>query len=240
MTHRLDLWSCLRAFLCRSSSSVGETGCSIQKGIHSRNSSPLLILVEGTHDIAFLKRISAMLSLGNPQQPDLGTLERQGHVIFIPFGGGTLLSWTHRLAGLGLREFYLFDKEISPETELREQAARLVNLRPRCRAVVTSKRSLENYLHPDAIRETRGIEVTFTDDDSVPEIVARHRYSRGESQLPWEELPSRARKRLREKAKRWLNREAVEQMTLERLDESDPDGDICGWLMTIAELLDRA
>ncbi len=118
MTPQLDLWSRLRAFLFRSSSPTrhpspgGETGCSTQKGLHSQNSSPLLILVEGTHDIAFLKRISAMLSLGNPPLPDLGTLERRGHIIFIPFGGGTLLSWTHRLSGLGLSEFHLYDREM--------------------------------------------------------------------------------------------------------------------------------
>ena len=44
------------------------------------------------------------------------------------------------------------------------------------------------------------------------------------------------RRRLRYKAKKWLNTRAVEQMTAARLAERDPDGEVRAWLATIANL----
>jgi hypothetical protein len=49
-------------------------------------------------------------------------------------------------------------------------------------------------------------------------------------------LSRRARRRLRDKAKKWLNRDAVERMTPERLAERDPAGEVISWLRMIAEL----
>jgi hypothetical protein len=47
------------------------------------------------------------------------------------------------------------------------------------------------------------------------------------------------RKRLRDKAKKWLNTRAVEQMTVARLAERDSSGEIRSWLATIAKLSER-
>jgi hypothetical protein len=52
----------------------------------------------------------------------------------------------------------------------------------------------------------------------------------------WNELSSRARRRLRYKAKKWLNRQAVDQMTPALLAERDPHREVLGWLTTIADL----
>jgi hypothetical protein len=54
--------------------------------------------------------------------------------------------------------------------------------------------------------------------------------------MSWELLPLRARKRYRNHVKRWLNTRAVDRMTANRLAERDPDGEVRGWLATIAEL----
>ena len=59
---------------------------------------------------------------------------------------------------------------------------------------------------------------------------------RHEPDVRWDELSARARKRLRYKAKKWLNSRAVEQMTAARLAERDPDGEVRSWLATIAKL----
>jgi hypothetical protein len=37
-------------------------------------------------------------------------------------------------------------------------------------------------------------------------------------------------------AKRWLNRQAVERMTVKLLDERDPDEEVRGWLEAIGEM----
>ena len=139
----------------------------------SRDNLRLLAVVEGVHDIAFLRAVSVMLHAHEPGLPDLGAMEHRGEVVFVPFGGVDLKLWTHRLAPLGKPEFHLYDREESPETELRLRLADAVNQRPGCNAVVTSKRSLENYLHPAAILEAGGVTVHFGDDDDVADLIAR-------------------------------------------------------------------
>jgi hypothetical protein len=114
--------------------------------------------------------------------------------------------------------------------------AAIINWRPRCRAVLTTLRTLENYIHPDAIFEVSGLRVEFSDDDDVADLVARQTYERRAGHLPWESLPARGRKRRRDKAKARLNTEAVERMTPQRLAEQDPKGEVRSWLETIARL----
>jgi hypothetical protein len=198
----------------------------------------ILVVVEGANDIHFLRHVSAVLHAADPTVPDLGRRERLGELIFIPFGGGDPFLWTSRLAGLGPAEFHLMDRDDPPETESHERAASLVNLRPRCRAVLTRKRSLENYLAPEAIFEARGITVAFSDDDNVAERIARHAHDQHPDALAWDAMPYRARKRRRDKVKKWLNREAVTKMTSRRIAQRDPEQEILGWLATIARLAD--
>lgn len=196
----------------------------------------VLVVVEGQNDIEFLRRISAILHATEPQVPDLNVLERRGHIVFVPTGGGPLWPWSFRLAHLGRPEFHLYDREVPPETEIRREVAQVVNLRPRCHAVLTGKRSLENYLHPAAIYEARGVVIDIADDAPVADQVARRLYEQEEGHRLWSELPPRTRRRRRNRAKQWLNTGAVDRMTPQRLAERDPDGDVRSWLATIARM----
>ena len=200
--------------------------------------SPLLFIVEGIHDAEFLKRISSVLAAADGSFPDLGQLERAGRLVFVPFGGGDVVVNAGRFSPLELREIHLYDREILPETARREAACRIVNAESRCRAFVTSKRALENYLHPDCIRAVRGLCVAIADDCHVPDRVARAVWDSQHKPVAWSDIPSRARRKLREKAKHWLNREAAERMTPELLAARDPAGEIRGWLATVSELLE--
>ena len=113
-----------------------------------------------------------------------------------------------------------------------------MNRRHRCQAVLTLKRSLENYFTPGAIYEARGIEVEFGDQDDVPDLVAAQQFALRGCVDPWHELPLRVRRRFRYRVKRWLNTAAADCMTVERLAERDPQGEVRGWLQAIAHLLD--
>jgi len=99
---------------------------------------PAFVLVEGPNDMAFLKRISVILHHDDPTIPDLISLETDGRIVFIPFGGSDVRFWTFRLASTRSREFHLYDHEISPETEVREHVVYAVNQRPGCRAFLQS------------------------------------------------------------------------------------------------------
>ena len=195
----------------------------------------VLVLVEGMHDIEFLRRISLVLREADPRLPDLAQMERNQELIFVPTGG-TPAAWSDRLSALGVPEFHLVDAETSPTTQARQQIAATINRRPQCRAFVTSHRSLENYLHPTAIDNVSWLKIEFGGTDDVPALVAQGSYEGFSPTTPWNELSPRARKRGCERAKRWLNTDAVEAMTPALLAERDPHGEITTWLATIAEL----
>jgi hypothetical protein len=193
---------------------------------------PVLVIVEGRHDIEFLKRISGMLAAHRTDLPNLTQFERAGGLIFIP-AGGDFVPWLHRLSGFGFPEVHIYDREIPPATEQRQAGVAADNRRSGCRAFLTRQRALENYLHPDAIREARGLHLTFSANDDVAALAAQASLTLPGS-ASWESLSRRARQRLRNRAKTWLNTSAVDRMTPERLAERDPAGEIPLWLTTIS------
>jgi hypothetical protein len=195
-------------------------------------------VVEGPHDVQFLPRISAILHCSDAGVPNLADMERRLQLVFAPVGGSDSSS-AFRFAGLNMPEFHLLDRDAAPATEARQRVAAMVNTRLKCRACITSKRSLENYLDSKAICEAGGIAIEVTDDANVPELVARAEHESRGNDVAWDQLPPRARKRLRDKAKRWLNAAAVDRMTAERMAARDPDGEVRSWLATIAELAGR-
>ena len=196
----------------------------------------ILVVVEGLNDIEFLRRISAMLHRDDSCVLDLAEMERRLALVFVPAGGSDLSS-AFRFVGLQLPEFHILDRDLPPATQSRHRIAAMVNSRPRCHAVVTSKRSLENYLHDTAVFEASGLSIAVSDEENVPELTARQIHDRHVEGLPWDQLPIRARKRLREKAKKWLNTLAAERMTPERLAERDPKGEVRSWLATVGVLI---
>jgi hypothetical protein len=190
-----------------------------------------VVVVEGTNDAEFLRRIGRVLNGHDPPLPDLNQLELAGRLTFVTASAHPSLipfAWRGR-------QFHVYDREVPPVTDERRRFADALNARRDCRAVLTSKRAIENYLHPAAIQEAGGVQVSFSDSDDVAELVARASFQPGDA-CSWESLSKRGRRRLREKAKKWLNREAVDRMTPARLAERDPDGEVVGWLRTIAEL----
>tara|TARA_R110002111_G_scaffold248775_1_gene312587 strand:- start:1133 stop:1726 length:594 start_codon:yes stop_codon:yes gene_type:complete len=197
------------------------------------------VVVEGTHDIEFLRRISTLLHAEYPALPDLAVMEGNRELVFLPIGGHPQ-AWIRRLAPLCLPEFHLYDREQSPVTELRQQTVATINQRCCCRAVLTSKRSLENYLHPRAIQAVANITPEFGDHDCVATDVARRVFDSTHNDYSWSQLTRRARVRLTNRAKHWLNTSAVEQMTVPQLQERDPDGEIISWLATIGQLAETA
>jgi hypothetical protein len=84
------------------------------------------------------------------------------------------------------------------------------------------------------VQAVSSLDLTFGYDDDVADLVARLCFERQDHELTWVELQGRVRKRCRETAKRWLNRQAVERMTSGLLDERDPEREVRGWLEAIA------
>jgi putative ATP-dependent endonuclease of OLD family len=194
----------------------------------------VLLLVEGRYDIRFLTLLARQLHQADSQVPDLEALQASGRLLFIPTGGNPQL-WTDRLAPLSCREIHLYDRESEAASSERLRAAALVNARHHCVAYVTSKRSLENYLHPQAIEVSGGGKFEFDDFEDVGELVARDWHARTPQPLLWSELTARARSRLIQRAKKWLNSTAVQAMTAGLLEQRDPQQELRTILRSVGE-----
>lgn len=190
------------------------------------------------NDIEFLKAIAKTLRDHGENIPDLNTMEEIGDVVFLPLGGSSLTLWSERLKVFNRPEFYIFDRDTTPP-ELPKSQAEIdkVNSRRWCRAVSTSKREMENYLHPLAIKAIYpDVDIVVESFDDVPLKVAQILHER-QGLTPWGEI-SDSKKDEKEKAvKKQLNTKAVAQMTPELLNASDPENEIRGWLQYISQFL---
>jgi hypothetical protein len=218
----------------------GETNALFAKslGVLPDNAIKLFIGVEGRHDIAFLKHLARVLRQADCDVFDLEKMELDAELIFFPLGGSSLALWTSRLEPLSRPEFHLFDRDEPPPAAAKYQTeADAINARDRCKAVITGKREMENYLHFEAINEayarvcniTLGLTANFADFDDVPAKIAERVHAKSGSPTEWEALDEEAKEKKISNAKRNLNECAASMMTKARLDQVDPDGHVLGW-----------
>lgn len=179
----------------------------------------VLVYVEGPNDVQFLRRMSALVRQHDETSICLSSDERVGFVIT---GGDTLRYWIQGrfLRGSGCAEVHIYDRD--GETPPKHQRwVDEVNTRGGGSwATLTSKRTMENYLHPAAIQEALGVSISFTDTCDVPKLVG-------------EALGRKPRS-----VKAELNDAAAARMTLDRLRESDPANEVCSWLSRIGHLVE--
>lgn len=221
-----------------------ETSDAIAKslGVLPDHNVKIFIGVEGPHDISFLQGISRTLKAAGEDVPDLENLELNGELIFFPFGGSNLALWASRLAPFNRPEFHICDRD-NPPPELPKYNDHIVrvNAREGCRAVVTQRREMENYLHHEAISEAyaaNGINIAFgrhfDEFDDVPALVAEALHeANGEG--AWADLPESKKSEKMKKVKRQLNGVVVDKMTADRLTQTDPQNEIRAWLAEIQQ-----
>ncbi|RYD74366.1 MAG: hypothetical protein EOP84_20025, partial [Verrucomicrobiaceae bacterium] len=205
-------------------------------GVLADHDVKVFVGVEGKWDIEFLKRISKLLHQSDRTIPDLEAHEDTGSLVFIPLGGSSMELWATRLAGLDRPEIYITDRDNQPPAQPKYQAQLSIwNGRNGTTGLCSSKRELENYLHPDAIRT---IAPTFPnailDFDDVPLMTAEALHTADPQAPPWAGVDSEKRKEKASRAKRRLNTTAADAMTVVMLRSSDPAGEIESWLRQIA------
>jgi len=207
-------------------------------GILPENDVKLFVGIEGIHDYNFLVSYSKMLKDHGEDFPDLELLENKNEIIFFPMGGGNLIYWVSRLKGLSRPEFYITDRDNQPPAQPKYQTfIDEINARGgNCTAICTNKKEMENYIHPLAIRSVRPeIDITFSDFDDVPEIIAKIIHENSESTILWDDLKKERKDEKISNAKRWLNTQAIENMTPELLTNIDHGNEVRGWLNKIKE-----
>ena len=181
----------------------------------------LIVCVEGVNDILFFQTLTATLHETNPEiKPILSCPD----IMILPMGGSSLQEWVNHnyLRKLGIPEYHIYDSDCS---NAHQQECDAVNQRnDGSSARMTSKREMENYIHPKAIREVYGIDFEIDDETDVPRVISDY--------LKSQDLPGCNPKNV----KRKLNGEATRHMTLELLKEWDPQNELLSWICDILQL----
>jgi putative ATP-dependent endonuclease of the OLD family len=191
--------------------------------------------VEGRNDEAFIRQLSRILSASEEDIADLESAEKSHKLIFVPLGGNNLEVWGARLKKLAIREFYITDRDNSPPQSAKYQTPVDNWNQGGATAWITTKRELENYIHPNAIR---GIFADYGGDgtnqfEDVPFECARSHHKSPPAQRQWDELDDKEKDRKVSIAKKKLNNDCVQRMTPELLTEMDPNGELRSWLRQI-------
>jgi len=206
-------------------------------GVIPDNRVRVFVCVEGPNDVAFLRNMAKVLWAAGC---DVGfDPDNTPEIVFLPLGGSTLRDWvnSHYLRPLKRPEIHIYDRGGGSPPKYQAQADEINQRNDGSRALLTRKREAENYLHRDAIREVLGVEVEVSDENDVPEMVARAIHGREEGAVPWEQLSDEKRKKKRDRAKRRLNNEVAAAMTVERLRERGALDEIREWFGIIKAII---
>jgi energy-coupling factor transporter ATP-binding protein EcfA2 len=210
-------------------------------GVMPDHSVKAFLGVEGKNDISFLIAISKILHDAGEDVPDLGQMEAEGSVVFVPLGGSCLELWISRLQGFHRPEFYLMDRDTCPpEPPTYQKIADQLAKRENCTAWTTQRRELENYIHSDLIKaEYPNYAGVGLETEDVPKLFAQAVHEASGGGTLWEDVisdPEKLGKKI-SKAKRRLNAEFVKGMTPALLTQIDPNDEVRGWLRTIGAAL---
>lgn len=181
------------------------------------------VFVEGPNDLSILKILSSIIARKNPQIVDLSNSD---DVVIIPCGGDTLRGWVENqyLKQLNVPEIHIYDRDIVEEGNEPKYEKWCKKVRERndgSVAYLTTKREIENYIHPDAIKAFYGLtELVFGPNDDVPNLVASlTRY--GENNV-----------------KKKLNNHVAKSLTYEQIKEMDTENEIEGkWFSFISQCI---
>lgn len=203
-------------------------------GILPDKRAKVAIYVEGPNDVEFLRHASRLLRISDPTLLDL---DRDHRVVFVVTGGGNLQHWVdqHYLANALMAEVHIYDTDTQAIPKYQAQV-NAVNARgTRDIGFLTSKREMENYIHPNAIQAAFGHRIVVDDWCDVPDLVAEQVHLAGGGVAPWEQLDDEKKDKKVSRAKRRLNRDAMNHMTLPLLESMDGGRDILKWLQAVRD-----
>lgn len=205
-------------------------------GVLPDHSVKLFIVVEGIHDITFIKSLCRMFRSHGTPVPDLEALEMTGEVVFVPSGGaGNLALWSSRLHALNRPEFHLYDRDAPSGAPAKHQdKVDAVNRRAGCKGVSTSRNEIENFIHHAAINACAhalqlacNLAAPFGPDDDVPALLTAELNRHAPAGAKWGQ----------NKVKAWLAHTVVPAMDSHMLGQIDPAGEMRGWLSDIEMML---
>lgn len=186
-----------------------------------------LICVEGPTDVIALQELSRALNADDPSIPDLSTDPR---CAFVVTGGSTLKHWIaeNYLKGFGRPEVHIYDNDVATYGASIEEVNNRTD-EANSWATLTGKHEIECYLHPDAIHDEFGINITVVDFPDSESHAPPKAFG-----IAFAENRSLDNPMGDTKSKQYLSR-AFRHMTADRIRERDPNGDVENWMREIAK-----
>lgn len=181
----------------------------------------VMICVEGPTDVNAINCFSRCL---HSKYPEIINIENDDRVVVIPLGGSCLKHWVQEqyLKNINCLEVHIYDNDVSKY----QQYVDSINDRgDGSWATLTKKYEIENYLHPDAIKEAYDVDIDTT-QKGVPSLFGKA-YS---AKKGWDKLSDN-------NSKLKLSVVFDQKMTVERLEEIDPDGEVKGWFDRISTMV---
>lgn len=190
--------------------------------------------VEGPNDVEFLIRAARLHRAADHTIPDL---ESDHRIAFVPTGGGNLKHWVNKkyLANAQFVEVHVYDTDDQHHPKYADAIAAVNGRMSQDIGYLTSKRELENYIHADAIAASLGCHIVSNDWSDVPALVAEQVHVASGSPNAWATLDGELKRKKSSQAKRRLNMEVVDAMTLPQLQQMDPHNEIYTWLCAVRD-----
>lgn len=182
--------------------------------------SKLVVCVEGENDIRFLQNINNI-----PELKAIFDIESKD-ISIIPLQGGNLKNWVDRdyLKGTNVTEFHIYDRDTNSgkSTEQYKKECDEINARANSSyAVLTKKRELENYIHPDLYADYFQVDCTTIsnwDEFDLPSYFA------GKSGIKESDVKS------------IINGKIARSMTKSHLERLNAYDEIESWFLKMKEL----
>lgn len=192
------------------------------------------IYIEGPHDYEFLTRASAKL---RPSDATLIDIETDHRVAWVVTGGGNLKHWVDKqyLANAQLVEVHIYDRDDQTNPKYQAQVDAINARGDGSIAFLTTKREMENYVHPAAISAELGIQFAHTDWCDVPALFAEQVHIASGSPNAWANLADDLKSSKESKAKKKLNTIVLDRMSAAELEQQDGNGEVRSWLEHIRD-----
>lgn len=209
-------------------------------GIYPDKRAQVAVFVEGPHDVSFLSYLSKLYCANGHTLIDLTNDHR---VVFVPTGGGNLKHWVERryIRNAGMIEVHIYDRDTQNNPKYSKNVASVNDRGTRDIAFLTTRREMENYLHPVCIEAEYqpdfNVVIAIDDWCDVPALVAASVHDASNSPTPWGQLAKENREEKASRAKARLNAGAASRMTIDQLLEVDQNAEVIGWFNAVAERL---
>jgi putative ATP-dependent endonuclease of the OLD family len=173
----------------------------------------VVVYLEGPNDHDFLIRVSRLCRTADASLPDL---DNDYRIAFVMTGGGNLKHWVNKryLANAGLIEVHIYDADDPAAPPYQAQIDTVNGRGTRDIAFLTQKRETENYIHTDAIHSVYGFHILTADWADIPTLVAEQVHIASGATTPWQNLTDDKRSKKVSNAKRRLNTDVADRLTL--------------------------